>query len=153
MPYCRCQSTRPKGFPHPRNLVADSDLIRSRWCISTPWQAKPNFDERGGPTAPSSGQLCTGRHGLALQCLQKGTPRLPEDLKQIALNVGHLRVGRVTLANDPPDHLWNLGHCARTAYPQSERTNTKAQPMLTKVQSRSQADQSGIHSRCANNQH
>ena len=41
------------------------------------------------------------RHGLG----SYGRPRMTEELKEIGLNVGHRRVGRVRQENDPPDRF------------------------------------------------
>ena len=34
-----------------------------------------------------------------------GRPRMTEELKEIGLNIGHRRVGRVRQENDPPDRF------------------------------------------------
>ncbi len=60
-----------------------------------------------------------------------GRPRMTEELKEIGLDIGHRRVGRVPRANDPPDHLRNPRHCVRMVSLLLERANIR--PQLTAI--------------------
>jgi hypothetical protein len=65
------------------------------------------------------------QHRLSLQSY--GRPRMTEELKELGLDVGHRRVGRVRRENDPLDRFQNPSHCAGTVLPLSEPANTRSQ--------------------------
>jgi len=54
-----------------------------------------------------------------------GRPRMTEELKEVGVDVGHRRVGRVRQENDPPDRFQNLSHCAKTGLPLKERASSR----------------------------
>lgn len=55
-----------------------------------------------------------------------GRPRMTEDLKEVGVDIGHRRVGRVRQENDSPDRFQNLSHCVRTGLSLKEHANSKS---------------------------
>ena len=98
--------------------VVGSDLIWSRWRTSAARQSKRSFDERGRAISSQPWQLCAARQGIAQQCPESGRPRMTEELKEIGLDIGHRRVGRLMRQNGisvvrTRKHI-PLGHSANT---------------------------------------
>lgn len=55
-----------------------------------------------------------------------GLPQMTEELKEVGVDVGHRRVGRVRQENEPPDRFQSLSHCAKTGLSLKERVSLKS---------------------------